>query len=84
MQVGTYWNYSSPAPYTITTGIDANGDGIFNERPAGIARKSARGYPQFDQGTFVSWAWPLFPQPPAPWVSRRDEIGLSTTNIWTV
>ncbi|HEY6214088.1 MAG TPA: TonB-dependent receptor, partial [Vicinamibacterales bacterium] len=29
---------SSAPPYTLLTGIDTNGDGIFNDRPAGIAR----------------------------------------------
>jgi hypothetical protein len=33
----------SAAPYTITTGLDANGDGVNNERPAGVGRNSARG-----------------------------------------
>jgi hypothetical protein len=29
-------------PYTITTGLDNNGDSIFNDRPAGIGRNSVR------------------------------------------
>jgi hypothetical protein len=29
-------------PYTITTGVDNNGDSIFNDRPAGIGRNSVR------------------------------------------
>ncbi|PYR54173.1 MAG: hypothetical protein DMF91_27265 [Acidobacteria bacterium] len=33
---------NSGAPYTITTGIDNNGDLIFNDRPAGVSRNSAR------------------------------------------
>jgi hypothetical protein len=38
--------YSSPPPYTITTGIDDNGDTTFNDRPAGVGRNSARGASQ--------------------------------------
>ncbi|HEV3139293.1 MAG TPA: TonB-dependent receptor, partial [Vicinamibacterales bacterium] len=33
---------SSGAPYTITTGFDDNGDGIFNDRPADVGRDTAR------------------------------------------
>jgi hypothetical protein len=34
---------SSAGPYNIRTGFDDNGDLIFNDRPAGISRNSARG-----------------------------------------
>jgi hypothetical protein len=33
---------SSGAPYTITTGFDDNGDGIFNDRPVSVGRDSVR------------------------------------------
>jgi hypothetical protein len=33
----------SASPYTITTGLDTNGDGVNNERPDGTRRNSARG-----------------------------------------
>jgi len=33
---------SSGAPYTITTGFDDNGDGIFNDRPIGVGRDTVR------------------------------------------
>lgn len=36
-------NAQSGVPYTITTGLDANRDGLLNERPAGVSRNSARG-----------------------------------------
>jgi hypothetical protein len=39
---------SSAVPYTITTGRDANGDTVFNDRPAGVGRNSARGAAQFN------------------------------------
>jgi len=38
---------SSALPYTITTGFDANGDTVFNDRPEGIERNSARGAAQW-------------------------------------
>jgi hypothetical protein len=33
---------TSGAPYTITTGFDDNGDGIFNDRPVSVGRDSVR------------------------------------------
>lgn len=38
---------SSALPYTITTGFDGNGDTVFNDRPAGVERNSARGAAQW-------------------------------------
>lgn len=38
------WSASSGSPYTITTGVDTNGDLLFNDRPAGVARNTVR-YP---------------------------------------
>ena len=35
-------NAQSGAPYTVLTGRDDNGDGIFNDRPAGIGRNTLR------------------------------------------
>jgi hypothetical protein len=40
--------YSSAAPYTLTTGEDTNGDTVFNDRPAGVGRNSARGASQWN------------------------------------
>jgi hypothetical protein len=40
--------YSSAPPYTITTGVDDNGDTVFNDRPAGVTRNSARGASQWN------------------------------------
>ncbi len=36
------WDSNSGAPYTITTGIDENGDSIFNDRPFNVPRNSVR------------------------------------------
>jgi len=38
---------SSGSPYTIRTGHDDNGDLLFNDRPAGVGRNSARGAAQW-------------------------------------
>jgi hypothetical protein len=47
----------SGSPYNITTGRDENGDGLFNDRPAGVTRNSARTAAQWDLGGRVSYAW---------------------------
>ncbi len=38
---------SSALPYSVTTGFDANGDTVFNDRAAGVERNSARGASQW-------------------------------------
>ena len=51
---------ASPYPYTITTGFDDNRDTVFNDRPLGVPRNSARGawFSQFDLR--IGWDIPLF------------------------
>jgi hypothetical protein len=36
-------NVASGVPYNMTTGIDNNDDGVFNDRPEGVERNSLRG-----------------------------------------
>jgi Carboxypeptidase regulatory-like domain len=43
---------TSGTPYTIRTGLDNNGDSIFNDRPAGIGRNTVRTRWHYD-----SWAY---------------------------
>lgn len=47
----------SGSPYNITTGRDDNRDGLFNDRPSGTSRNSARTDVQWDLGGRVSYAW---------------------------
>lgn len=46
----------SGTPYTITVGRDANGDGVFNDRPAGVGRNTALTAGQFDVGVRLSYS----------------------------
>jgi hypothetical protein len=46
----------SGSPYNITTGVDTNGDGVFNDRPAGVSRNSVLTKSQWDLGLRVSYA----------------------------
>jgi hypothetical protein len=82
VNVGTYWNASSAPPYTVTTGLDPNGDGIFNERPAGVGRNASRGFAQFDQGVFIGVQWPRYRFAPEQPPARRVQLGVSATNVW--
>jgi hypothetical protein len=47
----------SGSPYNITTGRDDNRDGLFNDRPAGVRRNSARTDAQWDLGGRLSYSW---------------------------
>jgi hypothetical protein len=45
----------SGTPYTITTGYDDNGDGLYNDRPAGVGRNTERA-----RWTYNSYAYFVF------------------------
>lgn len=47
---------SSGSPYNITTGVDDNRDQIFNDRPAGVGRNSARGDGQWNANLNISYS----------------------------
>ncbi|MBA2301029.1 MAG: hypothetical protein H0W08_00180, partial [Acidobacteria bacterium] len=55
----------SGTPYNITTGRDDNADTVFNDRPAGVARNSARTETTWDFGGRVSYAFGFGQRPPA-------------------
>jgi hypothetical protein len=78
----TYWQFSSALPYTVTTGVDANGDGIFNERPAGFGRNGSRGFAQFYQGAHVGWNFPKGVAPPGTQPKYRVQIWVEADNLW--
>ena len=45
----------SAAPYTILSGVDANGDGETNERPPGVGRNSVRGAASTNLDMTLTW-----------------------------
>jgi hypothetical protein len=66
---------ASALPYNITTGLDDNGDTLFNDRPSGVERNSARGASQWTANIRFSKSIPLggvrsgppnIPMPPPP------------------
>lgn len=56
VSVGLNVRAQSGMPFNITTGRDNNADGLFNDRPLGTSRNSARGDWQIDLGGRISYA----------------------------
>jgi Carboxypeptidase regulatory-like domain len=52
-------NGSSAPPLTIRTGFDDNGDLVFNDRPAGVSRNSARTVSTWNSSANFSYAFTL-------------------------
>jgi hypothetical protein len=76
---GNVRSQSAPA-YTITTGLDGNGDGVFNERPDGVGRNSARGAASTTMDGTVTWGWNIGQRPPSPAQARRRSGGGNAAN----
>ncbi|HUQ86746.1 MAG TPA: TonB-dependent receptor [Vicinamibacterales bacterium] len=77
---------SSALPYNITTGLDNNGDTLFNDRPAGVGRNSARGASQWSSNIRLNKSIPLggvrsgppnmpMPPPPPPSGAMNQRVG---------
>jgi hypothetical protein len=64
----------SGTPYNITTGLDNNRDGVFNDRPAGVGRNSALTAGQWDLGARVSYAIGFGEQSQASGGSQRVTV----------
>jgi hypothetical protein len=57
LRLGLNVSARSGSPYNITTGRDDNGDTVFNDRPAGVSRNSARGDGSWDLGGRLSYSF---------------------------
>ena len=55
----------SGAPYNVTTGRDDNGDTVFTDRPAGVARNSLTGHSFVDVAARVTYAFGFGERPPS-------------------
>jgi hypothetical protein len=64
----TSWNLnmSSGAPYTLQTGLDNNGDLIFNDRPVGVGRNTLRAPGQVSLNANFSYSFTFGPPAQAP------------------
>jgi outer membrane receptor for ferrienterochelin and colicin len=57
LRINSILRLQSASPYTITTGLDANGDGVNNEREPGIGRNSARGSGVKNVDATLTWSF---------------------------
>jgi hypothetical protein len=57
LRISANTHLQSASPYTITTGIDTNGDGVNNEREPGVGRNSARGSGVKNVDTTLTWGF---------------------------
>jgi hypothetical protein len=53
---------STGTPYTIQTGTDENGDLIFNDRPAGVGRNTARATAQWNLNLYMGYSFTFGPR----------------------
>jgi hypothetical protein len=59
-------NTSTAPPYTLFTGRDDNGDGIFNDRPAGVARNTLRAGGQLTVNMMAGYMFSFGHRAPLP------------------
>jgi hypothetical protein len=55
LNVGLTWQANDGYPYSLTTGLDDNGDGILNDRPPGTGVWWLRGTPQSTVSTRIAY-----------------------------
>ena len=78
---------ASAMPYNIITGLDTNGDSVFNDRDAGVTRNSGRGATQWTANMRLNKSiglggarsgppnMPLPPPPPPPGGAMAQRVG---------
>jgi hypothetical protein len=59
--VGINLSMNTATPYTMRTGLDGNGDLIYNDRPAGVGRNTLRASNQFNLNMNVGYNWQFGP-----------------------
>lgn len=64
--IGIGMNMATASPYTIRTGLDDNGDFIFNDRPLGMARNTERGAGSFSLNLNLNYNWTFGPPAGGP------------------
>ncbi|HWI17611.1 MAG TPA: TonB-dependent receptor [Vicinamibacterales bacterium] len=64
--IGLGMNIGSASPYTIRTGLDDNGDFIFNDRPLGVSRNTERGSGSFSMNLNLNYNWQFGPPAGGP------------------
>jgi hypothetical protein len=64
--VGLGFNITSGTPYTIRTGLDDNGDLIYNDRPDAVGRNTLRAAGRFNMNLNVNYNWQFGPPAGGP------------------
>jgi hypothetical protein len=59
LQANLFWNLQAGSVYTIRTGLDDNGDLIFNDRPIGVERNTLRGAAQGGLNAQFAYSIPI-------------------------
>ena len=87
VRMGVNIQGSSALPYNITTGLDSNGDSVFNDREAGVKRNSGRGAAQWTSNLRINKSiglgglrqgppnMPLPPPPPPAGGAMAQRVG---------
>ena len=87
VRMGVNIQGSSAQPYNITTGLDSNGDSVFNDRDAGVKRNSGRGAAQWTSNLRINKSiglggvrqgppnMPVPPPPPPPGGAMAQRVG---------
>ena len=65
LRLGVSTSARSGVPYTVTTGYDANGDTVFNDRPSGTPRNSVTGAGMWDVAARLTYAFGFGERPPS-------------------
>lgn len=79
-RVNAAFRAQSGSPYTITTGLDDNGDGINNERPAGVGRNTARGTATKNLDLTLTWGVGIGQRAPVEGTAPARGRGSNRTN----
>ena len=86
MRMGLGVQGSSALPYNLTTGLDTNGDSVFNDRAPGVTRNSGRGAAQWTSNMRINKSIGLgavrqgppnmpLPPPPPPGGAMNQRVG---------
>ena len=65
LRLGLSTSARSGVPYNVTTGYDANGDTVFNDRPAGTPRNSLTSAAMWDVAARLTYAFGFGERPPS-------------------
>ena len=72
----------SATPFTETTGLDANGDGLFNDRPAGVGRNTLRGDDQWTLSMYAGYTIPFRRRAvPVTGIRATEFTGSAVSNV---